>query len=302
MQKIDVNLFRNACAFTLTMRRFSNRRQGDLSKVDVDADKRRFRLSKQLIDSPEYDSIVAFQSQTYQWCTNRSVPSYFKDGLYLVKLSEVDALESRLRAAVTRLQAEFVPKLMEVYPDQVELARQALNGQFKPSDYPPVQDLPNRFGILWNWISFGVPENLPEELRKAEAEKIQKQFREAEIEITAALRDGFAEIVARVTDRLTVAAGEKPKIFRDTLFEQLTTFIETFSARNLVEDNALEELVTRAKAILSEVNGSTPFVQARNVRDSAELRSRTAEAFNQLRSSVINTIINRPTRKFDFTE
>lgn len=302
MQTVNIELLRNSVALTITMRAFANRRQGDMGGVQVNADKRRLSLSKKLIESDEYDAIRAFQTEVYQWCVKRSVPSYFKDGLYLVKLSEVQNFEDKLRSAVEKLQSELLPAFVQSYPRQVEDARTVLNGQFKESDYPATATLPARFGIEWNWIAFGVPETLPEELRQAEAMKIESTFREAEKEILAALREGFSQIVSHVTDRLTVAPGEKPKVFRNTLFEDLTEFIDTFNARNLVNDAQLEAMVSKARAILAEVRGATPSQQAELVRDSQFLRDETARKFQELKTAVDGIIIDKPSRRFDLSE
>jgi hypothetical protein len=70
MQTINTAIFKSACAFTLTTRKMGNSRKGDMGKVQVDADKRCLRLSKQLIDSPEYETIIDYQRQVYNWCTS----------------------------------------------------------------------------------------------------------------------------------------------------------------------------------------------------------------------------------------
>lgn len=309
MQQVNVSLFKNAVAFTMTMKRFSNRRQGsvgallkdkDASGAETATDKKRLKLSKQLIDSPEYDAIAAYQAEVYQYLTMRSVPSFFKDGLYLVRLSEVENFEAKLKEAKEKLALQLVPALVDAYPNQIDEARIALNGQFNIKDYPLTSELPARFGVEWNWIAFGVPDELPAELRAAEAAKIEKQFKEAEVQIMDALREGFAGIVSHVADRLDTKPGEKKKIFRDTLFADLTKFVATFSARNLVNDTALAELVTTAQGILAQVRGDTVEDKAQNARDNEGLRASTAEKFAAMRTAVDQMIIDKPARKFDF--
>lgn len=293
-----MELFRNACAFTLTMRKWSNRRKGDISKVIVDADKARLKISKTLIESPELDTIKEFTSGLYKWCCERCNPSCFKDGIYLVKISEVPKFEDRLNKGQAQLMNDLVPAFLEAYPKQIEASRAILNEQFDSEDYPSIEKMRETFGISWNWIAFGVPDNIPAELREAESKKIEAQFKEAEVEIMAALREGFSKVVAHVSERLTEVPGEKKKIFRDSLFEDLSSFIENFSARNLVNDTALESLVNQAKGILTQVRGDNPKEQAQVVRDSEEMRAKTAEAFAAMRVAVDATIMDKPGRKF----
>jgi len=304
VKTVDVNLFRDAVAFTMTLRKWGNRRSGDMAKVEMDASKSRFKLSKQLVESPELDAINQHQGEVYKWCLERSVPSFFKDGLYLVRLSEVENFEAKLKEETAKMQA-LIKDFCDAYPKRKDEARAALNGQYREDDYPTVEDMPGRFSITWNWIAFGVPENLPAELRASEAAKIEQQFKDAETEIMSALREGFGKIVKHVTDRLgeeTKDGEKKPKIFRDTLFEDMTTFVTTFSARNLVNDTELEKCVKAAQSILANVSGGDAKSKAQVIRDSSQLRAQTAEAFTLLKSAVDKTIADKPQRKFNFDD
>lgn len=313
MTTIDAELFRRAVCFTLTFRKFSNRRRGNVDKVKTTEqnemgateeralDKKRFKIIKTLLESPELNAISEYQGTIYKWVTNRSNPSHFKEGIYLVKNELVPTFEAKLREAVDKLNNELVPALMEVYEAQIDEARIKLGSQFNYQDYPRKQDLPARFGIEWNWIAFGVPENLPEELRRAEADKIAAQFREAETEIMTALRAGFAEIVSHVADRLTVSDG-KAKTFRNSLFTDLTEFIETFSSRNLVDDKELGDMVTKAREIIAQVQGNSPGEKAEYIRDASVMRATVGEKFSAMRKAVEAMVANVPTRKFEFDD
>lgn len=313
IRAIDVALLRSAVLFSLKIRRMGNRRQANLDLVNVGmTDKNRMKLSKQLIVSDELDAIGTFQAELYKWVKARSNPSFFRDGLYLVKTTEVNAFEEALKAARTKLQGELVPKLQEAYPAHIQTAKGALADQFNPTDYPDVSDLPRQFGVEWNWITIGVPENLPEELKAAEAAKIEGQFKAAEVEIMAAMREGFMKVVEHITERLTpdpnAEADAKPKIFRDTLFEDLTQFVETFSARNLVADADLAATVEKARAILVQVNGDTPDKKAQGLRGkgkddgfAAALREQTAAAFAAVKAEAQTLLVDRPSRRFDLS-
>jgi hypothetical protein len=307
MNNVNIELLSKNVALTVTRKTFNNSRKADMSQIslkdhnddDEEKAKARMRLKKQLLISPELDAINEHLGEVYKWVQARSMPSFFKDGVYLVKLSEVSTFEAKFSESLEKL-SKLVRAFQDKYEEQKAEARTVLNGQFRDKDYPDVRALPARFGIEWNWISFGVPESLPAELRAAEAGKLEATFRDAEREILAALREGFAEIVSHVTDRLTVGPGEKQKIFRNTLFDDITEFIGTFNARNLVNDADLERLVLNARNILAEVRGENPSAQAEVVRDSKDLRERTAQKFAELKNAVDSIIIDRPSRKFNF--
>jgi hypothetical protein len=118
----------------------------------------------------------------------------------------------------------------------------------------------------------------------------------------AALREGFAEIIQHVTERLTVGDDGKAKTFRDTLFENLTQFIGTFSARNIIGDKELGAMVSRAQSILEQVRGADTATKAQVVRDSRFIRDEAAKAFNELKAAVDASVTTLPSRKFDLED
>ena len=266
-----------------------------MGKVQTDASKDQLRLSKKLIVSKEYDDVVTCLNDMRAWVLGRTMPfPGFKKGIYLAKLETVTEVEKELPNRLAEL-ARKVARFQEAYPAQVEDSRIKLNGQFRQSDYPDVDKLAERFGVEWNWLAFTVPENLPAEIREAEAKKLEAKFADAGEEILIALREGFQKLVSHAVERLTVAPGEKEKIFRDTLIGNIQEFIETFSARNLMNDADLEALVSKAKGVLV---GVTPD----KLRDSATIRENTRTAFETVKSELDKMIVDRPSRKFAFDE
>lgn len=303
MQIVNTELFKGAYAFTLTVKNMGNSRKGDIQKVEVDADKRRLRLGKQLLVSPEFDAIREYQRQTYNWCIARSNPSCFKKGFYLVKKEMVPQFEDVLREAQAKVRDELVPAFQRAYPGQVDEARIALNGQFREKDYPAVDQLPGLFGLDWNWVAFAVPDDLPEDLRKAEETKLQKKFEEAEVQIVAALREGFQTLVDHALDKLKTPPGEKPKQFKESLVTNIKDFIETFSARNLLNDRDLENLVEQARNVLTGVNPEDLDAGKARISESAlNAREALAAKFEPIKTVLDGMIVNTPSRKFEFDE
>ena len=60
MITFDTNRLRNAVGFTMTAKVWGNRRKADMSQVTTDADKRRMKLSKELIEAEEYEAIKSY--------------------------------------------------------------------------------------------------------------------------------------------------------------------------------------------------------------------------------------------------
>jgi len=289
---IDLEKFRNAVGFTVTFRVWGNRRKGNIAKVSTDADKSRLRLTKELIVSKEYYDIQSFRGDLFNnFIYANTVPSFFKEGFQLVGVTGVPAIEARMRKAQTEL-ASLVSKFIAVYPAKVEEARKALGDQFNPRDYPDASTLARLFSITWNWIAFTVPEGLPAELKALEKEKLERQFKDAAEQITDALRVGFQQMIQHAVERLTVEPGAKPKMFKDTLIGNIQEFIDTFSQRNLMNDESLGKLVKQAKGVLI---GVTP----QKLRDYAQVKDATRTAFEGINSELSKMITERPARKFE---
>ena len=295
MKQAELSIFKNACAFSLTCRRMGNTRRGNMADVTVQADKSRLRLTKKLIESPELDAIVKFQTDVYNYCKGRTMPSFIKKGLDLMKLDVVEQLDAYLKAREIELADYFVPELMKAYPAQVQAAAKALNGQFELKNYPTCAELPALFKFEWDFLSFSVPENLPPEVRKAEQEKIEAKFAQAQEEILQALRQAFADLIEHAVDRLKVGPGEKPKTFRDSMVENINEFINTFNYRNLMGDAELEGLVLSANRVMKGVT-------AENVRDNESLREKVAVKFTEIKETLDQMIVSRPKRKFRLEE
>lgn len=294
-KQIGGDLLQRASLFTISLRRWGNQRKADLSKVQTKAKKGRLHLTKKLIESNAYDDLRSFQDETKSWCLRRSMPSYLRDGIFVVLLTEVKEFEDELARRVKELENVYVPRFLKEYEKCVEDAKVELEDQFNSGDYPPPQQLTQRFRIEWNWISFGVPDNLPEGVRKKEVEKIQKAYAEAQQEIVAALRQGFADLVNHAVERLSIKKGEKPKTFRNSLFENFREFFDTFNARNLMEDEELKGVVQKAKKILAGVRPD-------DIRERPTVREATVKMMADVKRIADQLVQERPSRRFKLDE
>jgi len=289
--KITTDLLSQASLFTITLRQWGNRRKADLDAAEIDADKDQLHLTKQLIESPEYKEIVRYLHEIKVWALNRCMPSFVKSGVFVVRLDMIREFETKLSSDLEYLRGVLIPSFVRAYPAQVEAARGRLRGQFNMRDYPSSSFFESAFGIEWGWIAFGIPENVPKDIQEREFQKLQQRMIDAEVEIRAALRASFADLIDKAVDKLKVAPGEKPKVFRDSLVGNFNEFFETFRARNLMNDAELEVVVGKARAILSKV---TPDA----LRSRATIREKTASAFEEVKAEVEKLVADAPTRKF----
>ncbi len=292
---IENQLLSNSAAFTITFNRWGNLRKADKDKIQTDTAKEMLKLSKNLIESPEYDAICKFQGEVRDWLCGRSVPSFFRKGIYLFKIEMIEEVEAYLKQKIADMDI-LVEKLVAGYPEQKELAKSRLNGQYKETDYPTLEALRESFGFTWYWVKFGIPENLPENIFRVEKAKAEKMWADATEQIILCLRESFRKLIGYAADKLKTSPGEKPKIFRDSLIENIQEFIGTFNARNLTNDTELQELIEKTKVILT-AGGS-----AEMLRDNMGLRNFTAEKFTEIEKTLDSLITERPSRQFAFDE
>ena len=295
MQTIDIEKFQNAVGFSATFKAWGNKRKANLDLIQTDADRKRLRLSKELIESDELDAIKSYFSELRQWIYSRTVPSFFKDGFQLASLQSVEEIEERMRTAVSDDLPPLIEALVREYPAKIALAELALGSQFRNSDYPAASELAGQFAIAWNWIAFSTPATLPPELRAAEEEKMRKQVSEASEQIIDAMRCALQELIDHALEKLTPSADGKPKIFRDSLIGNITDFIETFPSRNFMGDADLAALVGKAKTILA---GADPD----KLRKISSIRETTAAQFAEIKTTLDAMIETRKSRQFDLSE
>lgn len=292
---IEAKILENSAAFTITFNRWGNLRKADKDQIQTDAAKVMLKLSKNLIESPEYDAICKFQSEVRDWLCGRSVPSFFKKGIYLFKIEMIEEVEAYLKQKIADMNI-LVEKLVTGYPEQKESAKSRLNGQYKETDYPSLAELRESFGFTWYWVKFGIPENLPENIFQEEKAKAEKMWADATEQIILCLRESFRKLIGYAVDKLKTSPGEKPKIFRDSLIENIQEFISTFNARNLTNDTELQELIEKTKVILT-AGGS-----AEMLRGNMGLRNFTADKFTEIEKTLDTMITERPSRQFVFDE
>lgn len=289
---LGADLLKDSCAFSMTNHRWGNIKKADKDEVKTSADKDMMRISKKLIYSKEYKTLISFQNKTKRWVEQRTVKAYFHRGVDLVRLSLINDIENYLLDAVKEHDA-LLEKFLAVYEEQITEAGEKLNGQFNRYDYPTVSDLRNRFWMEWKWIAFQVPENLPEAVFQKEKAKVEALWNNAAEQVTYSLRKGFQKLIKHATDRLTVVDGGKQKGFHKTLITNIESFLEHFNNRNIVNDAELSKLVDKTRAIIKQTEGNID-----DLKTNVSLRSNIANQFSRVEKKLDEMVVNKPIRKF----
>jgi hypothetical protein len=290
-------LGKDVVALIFTKRAWGNRKKADKEKVRSNSDKRMLNVTKKLIDSPEYDAITSFLTATKKWVTDRSVQSVFLDGVYWTKTDIVDDVEDDLIRRQKQLKP-LVRALLDVYNQRIGEAKKLLTmEQFRKADYPTREYIAESFGWTRRWIVWGVPENLPSNVRKIAIQEAKKDAEEIAVQITMALREGFRVLIAHAVERMKAKRGEAPKQFRESVLTNITEFIEFFRVRNVTNDSELEKLVAKAKEVLADVDGRDVIV------DDPSMRRYVQKEFKEIETTLDGMIEKRPNRRaFNFDE
>ena len=181
------------------------------------------------------------------------------------------------------------------YPQAIEDARTSLGELFNSCDYPTREQIKNRFRFQWRYITIGPSGShvLPPSIYKDEVDKFRNLMEQARQEAIASLREEFVSLIANLNEKLSGSEDGKPRKLRDAAVENLKDFLDSFSNRNLFEDNELAELVSRCKAIIS---GTT----ARDIRTNSQVKETLHNEMSSLLESMDIAFENLPRRKLRF--
>lgn len=331
---VNLEKFRDTVLFSVGIRRWNNRAQvKDMTSLQayleqLEAEKRadagetsgeakaavllasdRVKSSKVLIKSKAYDELCRAMNDIKAWTMARSMPSYFRAGMFVVKSNQVGAVETELRKRVTTLEGPEGPleKFLAGYEADVERSRTApvkqggLGPLFRQTDYPVVDELRKCFSLEWFWLALGVPENIPDSLREEAGEKFKRRLSDAADEIENALRSEFVSLLEHAEERLTTPPGEKPRVFRDSMIGNLIEFVNLFDSKDVFSDKRLADIVNKTKAVLLDDKGDSKIAPSK-LREYASVRDAAKQTFANLKNEVAALIEEKPGRLFDFSE
>ena len=219
-----------------------NTRKVSTSQIEADADKDLLRVSKHLLDSAELKAIGRFDGEIRRFLYNICLP--FEIGIHLLPVAALETVEERLRKFAEDRQA-LVTAFLSVYPGLSQDAAKRLRGLYNPADYPAVDEVTREFGLSWQYVSFGVPDQLKgisQEVWEQERDKAAQRMAEASSEIQQVLRQSMADLVAHMAERLKDGADGKPLKFKQSTVSNLVEFLSNFSFRNVTDDRQLQEL------------------------------------------------------------
>lgn len=315
---VNLEKFKQCVLFTISIRRWGNRKQIKNMKAleeylalrnapdgeatastgpAVSLADDRVKSTKVLLKSEALDELNSKLTAIKTAIQERSMPSFFQKGMFVLKQDQVKATDEFLRAEVQKVKDNELQEFIKALPDDIEAARSTpvkkggLGPLFNEADYPAADAMQAMFNLEWYWVALSVPENIPDELKAEAQEKFAKRLTDAAEDIELALREQFQELMKHAVERLTPEPGGKPKVIRNSLLANLNQFIATFDSKNLFGDDRLEALIAQARVALGGL-------EAQKLREYASVRETAREEFAKIQQAVDGMIEEKKSRQF----
>jgi hypothetical protein len=278
---------------------YNQRSIGDKSIIVTDADKSRLNVVKRLFDSPEHKAIEKVGYEVRSYISRMALPSPFKEGTYAIPFDLLTAVDEKLREFEAQ-RTTLVGKLQKEWDEVLDSARRKLGSHFKASDYPPVEALPERYRLSWQYVSLSAPtqiRSIDEALFTREQRRLKEQWDTAIDDMRDALRLGLQELIDDMVQRLTNVEEAEGKRFKPSkLLERFDEFLGTFDARNVTSDEQLKELAQKARKILKGANTET-------LTQSEDIRTRIKKEFKMVQGELSKLEVeSKSRRRITFTD
>jgi hypothetical protein len=264
-------------------------------------------LNKKLLDSPELESIRAYDGEFRRWIDSVCLP-FEEKGIRILSLAAVDRVEKRIREFDAN-RSPMVDKFFRLYSQRMREARERLTSVtvgtrtvnlWRENDYLSEIEARQCFYVEWHYRSLGeTPSTLAAispELFEAERQKAQSRMDSAADEITAVMRATLADLVTHLRDKLTPGEDGKKKVLRDTAVTNLQEFLENFSLRNVTNDADLAKLAEDCKRMID------PFSDVDVLRNVASYRQQLASDLSAVKTQLDSLVAEKPSRKFRFED
>ncbi len=286
---MDENIFQKACLVQLTTSCWQGSRILDAAVMERIGSSDWLKGRKYLVNPETLNPIRAVISRARK-DLERNALLFPITGLTLVPKEQLAAVEEVLGRHQSDFQQE-VERFIEGYEKARELARQSLAELFSDLDYPVA--IRDKFGFEWRYLALETPGKyriLTPEIYERELAKFEAMMEETRELATAALRQEFAECVNHLVERLTHDPEGKPKIFKNCMLSKVRAFLDSFSGRNLFQDDQLAGLVEQARSVLHEVDPD-------QIRENSWLKHHIADEMTKVKTVLDESITDLPRRK-----
>jgi hypothetical protein len=284
------NIFEKGCLVQLATSVWGATRKIKPAKItDRIPSQQWLTASKKLIDPDALKPIKKVVNSSRSYLCGVSLPFPIQ-GMVFVPKEMISGVDGKLH----RYKTEFnscVEGFMRSYDRLREVAMVCLGDLFNETDYPV--DIRAKFSFAWRFVILDVPNGntaiLAPEVYEREKKKFIQSMEDARQLAISSLREEFAKLVERITERFTSGPDGKPKVFKNGTVNNFYEYFETFKKRNIFGDEQLAELVEQAQQILG---GET----AGSIRSNDHLKERIRSGMGEVESAMAE-ILSRPRRR-----
>jgi len=173
-------------------------------------------------------------------------------GVYPISVGMVEAVEKTLEDFSVRWGVGVLG-LEQVWDLRVRQIEDRLRALYDEEDYPSWERVRGCFDVRWNYFAMNTPQVLQAVSAKLfvrEQAKATAQWNEMLEEIRDGLRLTFKELVDALVDKLTPRPdGTRKKLVG---VDRLLEFLDTFSKKDVADDDQLRVLVEETRSLLSD--------------------------------------------------
>lgn len=187
---------------------------------------------------------------------------------------------------VGRLRGEFdalVNQFVQEYPYAREEARRMLGSLFDETDYPPTDQVEDKFSVAIDIKPLPTGEDFRVSLSEEEVARVRQQIEQqtqAQIQSSMeAVYDRISKVIDQYIDRLE---GEKT-IFRDSLVENAQELARLLPSFNLTNDPGLNQLADRIQRDLCKF-------QPDDLRKDKDARREAFNSARDIKSELLETL------------
>lgn len=234
-----------------------------------DADESALKVSKIILEAPEYAEIQAHDRSMRAYVRSQALPTRLDNARTLHPLSLMERIDTKIQA-MTEAREKLVEAFIAVYPAKQEEAKARLGDLYNEKDYPSAQALKEAFVVDSSISTLEMPgaglARTSQALYARELKKVEAAREKMVAEIQEGLRLGMAELVGDLVNRLDPQDGTQPQVRADQV-EKLQSFVRDFSSLNIAGDEQLQGLVKVAGDLITgtKVNTLRASTSAREV-------------------------------------
>jgi len=249
-------------------------------------------ISKRMLNSKEFGSIIRLDGQLKTWLHKIALPSFFRRGTFLLPLGLVDTSDKAL-AGYKESRNAAVKDLLDAYPTIIDADKKKLGPEFNAADYPDKNVLEASFYVSYRYVSLETPEKLEDisaSIFQREKERVSQMWDSTAENVRDLLRFSLQETVDKLACALMPGEDGSRKRLSKSTVNNLLEFLAMFDMRNITDDKELEAVVNKCKGILEGVDLT-------NIKKNEELKNRVLSSLGEVKTDMLALAVKKPMRK-----